>query len=166
MYLGVLHKQVPEQAGTVVFYHYHNGALVYCQVRRGKPQRVEVKGILKAIIVPNFIAQYVVEKFHCLHALVGGIRKRGQCSCWGYYAHIVIGRAGGVAKINIAGGKSPAMGRVSGIAAWVGYTVGVVNAGMCYVLLPVVGVLVGQLTRIEAQKRVMGKKQGAASVFA
>ena len=58
---------IPEESGAVVFDHDHNGALVDGQERTGSPVFGGIKGVLEAIIAPQFISKGVIEEMQCFH---------------------------------------------------------------------------------------------------
>ena len=129
----------------MVFDHNDNRSLVDGKVGGSKPRLIERKGVVEAILAPQFVAERVIEKFQGSHRLIGGIGKGRQSRCGGYDTPVIGGRAGGIPIGNIAGGQAPAAVAISVEFLRVVEAVLVVDERMVAILGKIIGVAIFEI---------------------
>ena len=133
---------------AVVFDHDHDRTLVDGQEGGGEPAHVEVEGIGEALVSPNFIAQFVIEKAGGFHGFGGGVGHGTECRCGRYYSEIVVGRMRAITGVVVGSGESPAFIGIAVMLSRIGFAVGVVDfavvGGLCFV----VGIGVAESARV------------------
>src|SRR5215469_4072406 len=96
------------------------------------------------------------------HHFAGRIGDARQC-CSGRDRTIVIVRGMGLITIRIVTRRqAPAFGTVTGIAAWIGDTMRLVDPRLRHILQPIIGMRVGKAMWIKATKGIMRKEQRTA----
>src|SRR3984957_15469238 len=146
--LGNAHEQLPDETAAIVFDHDDNGPLTEREVTVSIPITLFAEAVDKPEAAPDFIAEIVVKMPERRHRFRGRIGEARQCGAGRYDALVVAGRMRVIAIDRVAGGEAPAVRSVALVSVRVTDAVGVIDARMSHVLLPVVRIDVAQPARI------------------
>src|SRR5580692_3174882 len=158
------HEQLPDETAPVVLDHDDDRPLTDREVAVSIPVRLLTEAVDEAEPPPDFVAKLLIEvpeRRHRLSRRIGEARKRRARR---NDALVVDGRVRVIAFDRVACGEAPAVWPVALVAMGVADAVGIVDARVSDVLLPVVGVVITQPTRIDAAEGVMGEEERSAPV--
>src|ERR1700733_2443279 len=156
------HEQLPDEAAAVVLDHHDDRPLADREVTVGVPVMLLAEAIDEAEPSPDLVAEIVVKVPERRHRFRGRIGEARQCGAGRYDALVVAGRMRVIAIDRVAGGEAPAVRSVALVSVRVTDAVGVIDARMSHVLLPVVRIDVAQPARIDAAEGVVSKEKRSA----
>src|ERR1700722_1905873 len=162
--LGNAHEQLPDETAAIVFDHDDDRPLTDREVTVSIPITLFAEAVDETEAAPDFIAEIVVKMPERRHRFRGRIGEARQCGAGRYDALVVAGRMRVVAIDRVAGGEAPAIRSVAFVPKRVADAVGVVDARVSNVLLPVVCVGVAQPARIDTAEGVMGEEERSAPI--
>ena len=149
----------------MVFNHRDNWALIDGEVGSRVPVGVFAERIDKAEATPDAPSRLGQEATQGAHRLIGHIGKTGQGGTGCDDANVPIRSMGYVARRPMRRGEPPAVETVTLMAMRVENAMPVIDPRVANVLLPIVGMAVSQVSRIEAAEGIVREKQRPAIIY-
>ena len=142
--------------------HDDDGTLIDGEEGIRVPAAALTEGVHESVAAPHLVAVAAQEVAQGREGFVRCVGQARECR-GGRYRAVVVGRIMHCIAIRtVTGSQTPALRAVAGVAMRVGGAVGMIDAHMRQILLPVVGVAVLQAMRIQAAEGVVGEEQRTA----
>src|ERR1700733_12533935 len=162
--LGNAHEQLPDETRSVILDHDHDRPLADREVTVGVPVILLAETVDEAVPSPNLVAEIVIEVSKRPHRLCRRVGEARQGRARRDDALVVHGRMRIVALDRVAGRETPAVRPVALEPERVADAVGVIDARVSNVLLPIVRIGVTQPTWIDAAEGIVGEEERSARI--